>query len=77
MSEKTVPRATRSSSIRRPASPSFASIVVVSALAELIGASFFVYVIARALAANPASADFSDKYVVASALWYFWYFLSR
>lgn len=50
-------------------SPSFAGIVVLSALAELLGAAFFVYVVARTLASNRSTADFWDKYVVASAVW--------
>ena len=51
--------------------PSFAGIVVLSALAELAGAFIFVYVIVRTLASNPSSAAFYDKYIVASAAW-FW-----
>ncbi len=52
-------------------SPSFGGIVVLSALAELLGVSFFLYVVLATLRGNPASADFWDKYVVAGAIW-FW-----
>jgi len=52
-------------------SPSLAGIVVLSALVELVAASLFAYVVIGTLASNPASADFWDKYVIASTLW-FW-----
>lgn len=51
-------------------SPSFAGIVVLSAVAELIAATLFLYVVARTLASNPGSIAFFDKYVVASAVWF-------
>ncbi len=51
-------------------SPSFAGIMVLSALAELGGATLFVYVVAATLKSASAS-DFWDKYLVAASGW-FW-----
>ena len=50
-------------------SQSWAGIVVLSSISELLGASFFAYVLLATLRSNPASADFWDKYAVASAIW--------
>lgn len=52
-------------------SPSFAGIVVLSAICELAAATIFAYVLLSTLRSNPSAADFWDKYVVASAVW-FW-----
>lgn len=49
----------------------FAAVVVLSALLELVGASFFVYVSLATFAAGAQARDFYDKYIMASASW-FW-----
>ncbi len=50
-------------------SPSFAGILVLASLSELVAASLFLYVMVRTLASNPAASAFYDKYVIASAGW--------
>ncbi len=48
----------------------FAGLVVLSAALEVAAAAIFAHVIWRTLRANPAVAEFWDRYVLASAVWF-------
>ncbi|MBI4319495.1 MAG: DUF1858 domain-containing protein [Chloroflexi bacterium] len=48
----------------------FGELVVLSAILEVVGASFFVYVTLRTLGSSAQPRDFYDKYILASAGWF-------